>query len=141
LISFTHPQFWTSSRPISPPTVTSLGVRWSFPQGNVILQTQRDPDDWRFLKLFIYSTDVDEGSGSHTYVAGSHLTAGRLRVAPYELKALMEEFGRTQVRPILGAAGTAFLADAYGIHAGVVPTKQVRFLFSPSTVFAMNLSP
>ena len=60
------------------PTLCSVGVRWSFPDSKSPDATQafhRDPDDWRFLKLFVYLTDVVDGeSGPHIFVAGSHNT-------------------------------------------------------------------
>ena len=43
------------------PTLCAVGVRWSFPGSKAPDVTQafhRDPDDWRFLKLFVYLTDV-----------------------------------------------------------------------------------
>jgi hypothetical protein len=51
-----------------PPTISSLGVRWSLPGYTGIVDTQcfhRDYDDWRFSKLFVYLTDVDAESGPH----------------------------------------------------------------------------
>ena len=58
------------------PTLSSIGIRWSFPAAGEraagVQRFHRDPDDWRFLKLFVYLTDVDAGSGPHEFVAGSH---------------------------------------------------------------------
>ena len=73
------------------PTISSLGVRWSLPAAARPEATQlfhRDPDDWRFLKLFVYLTDVGPEAGPHVYVRGSHLTAACLRARPYQCTAL-----------------------------------------------------
>ncbi len=112
------------------PTLSSLGVRWSFPGGRAA-GTQvfhRDPDDWRFLKLFVYLTDVDAGSGPHTYVTGSHGTAAQIRMQPYDRPAIESRYGRDSIRTITGPRGTAFMADTWGIHAGPVPTSVPRLL-------------
>src|SRR5690349_15729686 len=64
------------------PTLSALRLRWSFPgrwAGTGLQAFHRDLDDWRFVKLFVYLTDVDEGSGPYVQVAGTHLTRGSLR--------------------------------------------------------------
>ncbi len=59
--------------------------------------------------MFVYGTDVlCEEDGPHRFVLGSHdeSTIGA-HVAP----------------PVLGPAGTTFLADTRGLHMGVKPTS------------------
>ncbi|MDB5445601.1 MAG: hypothetical protein JWQ97_918, partial [Phenylobacterium sp.] len=68
------------------PTLSSLGVRWSFPTSGAGARFQtfhRDVDDWRFLKLFVYLTDVCEDSGPHCYVRTSHRSAFGWRSRDY----------------------------------------------------------
>jgi hypothetical protein len=130
------------------PTLSSLGVRWSFPNAHQAADTQRfhrDPDDWRFLKLFIYLTDVDINSGPHVYVAGSHRTRGRIRARPYADDEVAAHSDARNVLEILGPAGTAFMADTYGIHAGMVPRQSPRLIiqaqYSLLPVFAFRYEP
>jgi hypothetical protein len=130
------------------PTLSSLGVRWSFPTGRQGVGTQqfhRDPVDWRFLKLFVYLTDVDAGAGPHAFVTGSHRTAGRLRNRHYSRAFIERHYGIDGVRTITGRRGTAFIADTYGIHAGVVPTCTPRLIlqaqYSLLPVFAFRYEP
>jgi len=130
------------------PTISSLGVRWSFPAAAGVADTQlfhRDPDDWRFLKLFVYLTDVDADSGPHMFVTGSHKTAGRLRARPYSLKEIEATYGPTSVATITGPAGTCFLADTYGIHRGAVPVSRPRLMlqvqYSLLPIFAFQYQP
>ena len=55
------------------PTISAIMLRWSFPNdapGAGVQAFHRDSDDWRFLKIFIYLTDVDEGAGPHVYEIG-----------------------------------------------------------------------
>ncbi len=119
------------------PTLSSIGIRWSFPAGKEsaaeagaagVQRFHRDPDDWRFLKLFVYLTDVDAGSGPHEFVAGSHRTAGRLLERPYTAEEIERLHGRESVRMIAGPRGTNFFADTYGIHRGAVPTTGARLI-------------
>ena len=117
------------------PTLSSVGLRWSFPgtgEAEDIQCFHRDPDDWRFLKLFVYLTDVDAGSGPHVFVAGSHRTAGRLRERLYTTEEIERRHGRESVRAIAGPCGTSFFADTYGIHRGAVPTTRPRLILARS---------
>ena len=112
------------------PTLSSLGVRWSFPGGGAgdTQQFHRDPDDWKFLKLFVYLSDVDAGCGPHVYVPRSHRTAGQVRARPYTQSEIERRYGKDGTRAVLGPQGTAFIADTYGIHAGMVPTRTPRLI-------------
>lgn len=112
------------------PTLSSLGVRWSFPGGGAgdTQHFHRDPDDWRFLKLFVYLSDVDAGSGPHIYVPRSHRAAGQVRARPYAQSEIERRYGKDGTHTVLGPQGTAFIADTYGIHAGMVPTRTPRLI-------------
>ena len=112
------------------PTLQALGVRWSYP-GRASHDAQafhRDPDDWRLLKLFVYLTDVDEQSGPHVYVAGTHMTRGPWRAKTQGQAEIEDQFGAQQIRAILGACGTTFVADTSGLHAGIPPKRTPRLL-------------
>src|SRR5690606_8644383 len=57
------------------PIISSLIAWWSIPHAGQAREAElfhRDVDDWRFIKLFVYLTDVDAGAGPHVYVPGSH---------------------------------------------------------------------
>ena len=131
------------------PTLCSVGVRWSFPGSKAPDATQafhRDPDDWRFLKLFVYLTDVVDGeSGPHIFVAGSHNTRRPLRAKTYAQEQLEARFGKQNMRAILGARGTTFIADTSGIHAGIAPQRAPRLLlqaqYSILPNFALHYRP
>ncbi|MBK1659712.1 phytanoyl-CoA dioxygenase family protein [Paracraurococcus ruber] len=127
------------------PTLSSIGLRWSLPRPHRCDDVQhfhRDPDDWRFLKLFLYLTDVDARNGPHIYVHGSHRRGGRVRARPYAA-AEAARFGA--VTPVFGPAGTCFVADTWGIHAGAVPLDRPRLLlqaqYSVLPVFAFDYAP
>ncbi len=97
----------------APPRLYSMNAFWSrasaAPPMSDLQTWHRDRDDDRFLALFVYGTDVlCEEDGPHRFVLGSHdeSTIGA-HVAP----------------PVLGPAGTTFLADTRGLHMGVKPTS------------------
>ncbi|HEY0524102.1 MAG TPA: phytanoyl-CoA dioxygenase family protein [Stellaceae bacterium] len=130
------------------PTVSSIGIRWSLPSagdGDATQRFHRDPDDWRFLKLFVYLTDVDEESGPHMYVAGSHRSAARLRARAFRSEEIEHRYGRNAIRTVTGPRGTVFAADTYGIHRGAPPRSRPRLIlqvqYSLLPIFAFLYRP
>lgn len=129
------------------PTISTIGIRWSFP-GRASVATQafhRDPDDWRFFKAFVYLSDVDEACGPHLYVRGSHREAGSLRALTFTRDDVERRYGRAAVVAITGPAGTSFVADTWGVHAGPVPSAKRRLMleigYSVLPVYALRYVP
>jgi hypothetical protein len=113
------------------PTISGIGLHWSFPTDGQEVDVQcfhRDPDDWRFLKLFVYLTDVDEQSGPHEFVTGSHRSSGRVFSKPYSDEDVERLSGKDKTWKIIGSSGTTFIADTWGIHKGHVPLTSRRLL-------------
>ena len=113
------------------PTISGIYLQWSFPARHQTADVQyfhRDPDDWRFLKLFVYLTDVDEESGPHEFVLGSHRSSGRIFSKPYAEEEVERVYGRDQIIKITGPKGTTFIEDTWGIHRGRVPLARPRLL-------------
>ena len=130
------------------PTISSVGLRWSLPGDREQATTQkfhRDPDDWCCLKFFVYLTDVDLDCGPHLYVPGSHRTAASLFARPIERDHIEQSFGLDSIHPVTGPAGTAFMVDVHGIHAGPIPTRKRRLMlaigYSILPVFALLYEP
>ena len=130
------------------PTLSSIGLRWSFPSTGEVCDVQRfhrDPDDWRFVKLFVYLTDVDERSGPHVYVKGSHKTSRSARAHSYDRNKIEARYGAASVTPVTGTSGTSFIADTSGIHMGMPPKERPRLMlaaqYSLLPVFAFNYHP
>jgi hypothetical protein len=84
-----------------------------------------------FVKLFIYLTDVDEGSGPHTLIPGTHRERkparfwadGRHKDAALQKAGLLKREKR-----INGKAGTLFLVDTSALHKGAEPAERWRLL-------------
>lgn len=133
------------------PTLSSLALRWSFPyresRPNIedLQRYHRDIDDWTFVKLFVYLTDVDETSGPHVYISGTHRQQGSWRSRFYsddEARAIGN--GLPEIR-LVGPAGSAFLVDTFGLHKGAVPLARPRLMlqaeYSSLPVFLYTYQP
>lgn len=133
------------------PTLYSVNCWWSFPAKKPELfysqYYHRDTDDWRFLTLFIYLTDVDEESGPHQVIPGSHSRAGMTALArrnswfrPGDISETFvntmgdkfaaeteRRFGQYAVK-LIGPAGTMLLVNTLALHRGLMPQKKPRLL-------------
>lgn len=111
------------------PLITGLGLRCSFPNPTAspdnVQQFHRDAEPGS-IKLLVYLSDVDATSGPHHYIVGSHRERMPLRLRPYADAELAQR--RDQVRTVTGAAGTAFMIDAKGIHRGMPPVQHPRLV-------------
>lgn len=123
------------------PTIDSIKAWWSLPGCDDAENEQyyhRDNDSIRFLKLFIYLTDVNEDCGPHVFVRHTHERDGCLERRRYRDEEVEAEFGIENIQYFTGSAGTAFLEDTYGVHKGKLPVGgrrlllQVRYTIIPS---------
>lgn len=131
----------------SVPYVDSIQAWWSL-SGNTVAQEaenfHRDNDGIRFLKFFLYLTDVDIEQGPHNFVRGSHVDPRLLERRRYTDEEVKSCFGNNCVFAITGKAGDAFLEDTFGIHKGQLPTAgrrlllQVRYAITP-TIFRSRI--
>ncbi len=89
-----------------------------------------DLDRLRFLKVFVYLSDVDGTTGPHSYVRGSHQYGPKaFRLDQRYTDAMVEaEFGDAPVT-IAGPRGTVFLADTRGLHKGQSLETGSRLVF------------
>lgn len=115
------------------PTISYMTAWWSLPAGDgKALQAEnfhRDVDDWRFVKLFCYLTDVDESSGPHMFVQGSHNINKLTEIRRFSDEEVISTFGPENVVRFTGTAGTAFLENTYGIHRGFPPASKPRLIY------------
>jgi len=94
-----------------------------------------DLDDYRFLKLFIYLTDVDEDSGPHQIIEKSHLKNSVFRFFNRRLSDTLPKRFLNNVRVMLGKKGDGFFEDTLCYHKGTRPLKprmilQLQFALS-----------
>ena len=131
----------------APPTLYSIHVFWTFAdQPGATHQWHRDYDDFKFVSIFVYLTDVEETAGPVHYIPGSHARpdsqqSGRPKnqdfpfdggngfdpaafFPPHFFGA--DEAQQKQLDAIFdqrkliftGGAGTGFAMDSYGFHRG-----------------------
>jgi hypothetical protein len=114
------------------PLISYLGCWWSYPTEAGPQQAEnfhRDVDDWRFIKLFVYLTDVEAESGPHVYVRGS-AGSGQLRnIRRYQDEEVISTFGRQAISMQIAKAGSAFLENTFGLHKGTQVQAGRRLLF------------
>ncbi|MFT6834030.1 MAG: hypothetical protein ACJA0H_000056 [Francisellaceae bacterium] len=89
------------------------------------LSWHRDSDHYRFLKIFYFLTDCEEGQGHHEYMSGTH------RILPFKL-APLRNYHESELKDVLpniekvivtGTAGKGFAEDTFGFHRGTPFTK------------------
>jgi hypothetical protein len=114
------------------PTLSGLSARWSFPAASseeVVQQFHRDSEDWLAFRIMVYLTPVDEGSGPHVYVKGTHLDRRTVRLPVLGDYQVRVRFGPLIVRQT-GAPGFGFAVDTAGLHKGEAPRDAARLLLS-----------
>lgn len=124
------------------PTLAYLAAWWSYATPLGAQQAEffhRDVDDWRFVKLFVYLTDVDADSGPHVYVSRSAVSPQLAQIRRFNDDEVAANFPADQVLTVTGRAGDAFLEDTFGIHKGQPVAKGHRLMFQ--AVYSMHALP
>ncbi|WP_375499205.1 hypothetical protein [uncultured Nostoc sp.] len=90
-----------------------------------------DIDDYQFLKFFFYLTDVDDQSGPHICVRGSHnkkkLSHLWLRKRETD-EEIIDYYGSEFLVKICGNTGFGFVEDPLCFHKGITPTHKDRLI-------------
>ena len=113
------------------PTISQLGVRWSFPSPGLRsdLQTfHRDSEDWRYFKVIVYLTDVGPDDGPHVYVRGTHKTRAPVRLKIQSDGEISREYGKESLITAVGERGFGFAVDTAGVHKGSPPVSKPRLM-------------
>lgn len=89
-----------------------------------------DNDFSKFLKLYIYLSDVDINSGPHVFVTGTHKQKNFKHKLhrPYSDDDIYSTY--TKVKSFLGNKGSSFFVDSYGLHKGETPKKNNRIMLN-----------
>ncbi|MDX2212957.1 MAG: GSCFA domain-containing protein [Oculatellaceae cyanobacterium bins.114] len=119
------------------PICDSVALWWSTPNSHTDADKAKaaqlyhfDMDRIKFLKFFIYLTDVSPQTGPHCYIKGSHqrkpaplLRDGR--IADDELACY---YTQNSFMELLGEAGTIIAVDTRGFHKGKPLDKDERLI-------------
>ncbi|MBE9050862.1 hypothetical protein IQ243_10635 [Nostocales cyanobacterium LEGE 11386] len=90
-----------------------------------------DIDDYRFIKFFFYLTDVDEQSGPHVCVRGSHKKKKISHIWLHQRETdqdIIDYYGLASLAVICGKAGLGFVEDPFCFHKGMTPTHKDRLI-------------
>ncbi|WP_051408461.1 phytanoyl-CoA dioxygenase family protein [Sediminibacterium sp. C3] len=113
------------------PTISNINCWWSFSGRQSAKEAQffhRDMDDYKFLKMFIYLTDVTEDSGPHIYVKGSHKSNKLAQLKRFSDQEVIDQYGDEEILTLVYPKGYGFIEDTYGIHKGQLPSNGRRLL-------------
>jgi hypothetical protein len=125
-------QAYLGCRPIN----DLVAMWWSSPYGGLPSSEAAqlfhfDMDRLKFIKFFVYLTDVDETHGPHVYVARSQIRKPKPvrrdgRIPDEDIVAV---YGREAIVEITGERGTILAVDTRGFHKGKAPETGDRLLF------------
>lgn len=113
------------------PYLDSIQAWWSFSGNEVAEEAEnfhRDNDSIRFLKFFLYLTDVDSNCGPHKFVVRSQAEPALLERRRYTDDEVIAAFGADRILEVHGRAGDAFMEDTFGLHKGQLPRTGRRLL-------------
>ena len=117
----------------------SINMWWSnafkkYPDSNAAQLYHFDMDRIRWIKFFIYLTDVNTNNGPHCFIAKSHkikgipdsvLSRGYARISDNDIKSI---YPPERVIEFTGSAGTIIAEDTRGLHKGKVLEKGQRLI-------------
>ena len=89
-----------------------------------------DMDRVRFLKVFIYLTDVTPETGPHCFVRGSHLHKPSALRSDGRISddRIRDFYGSSEMIELTGKPGTMIFADTSGFHKGKLLSKGHRLI-------------
>jgi hypothetical protein len=113
------------------PTISNINCWWSFGNRTSAKDAQyyhRDLDDYKFLKMFIYLTDVNEDCGPHIYVKGSHKSNKLKELRRFSDEEVNKLYDSDNIITLTKSQGNTFIEDTYGIHKGQLPVVGNRLI-------------
>ena len=94
-----------------------------------------DIDDYRFLKYFMYLSDVDENSGPHEVIEETHKGNDLYKFFNRRLTSNSSFLKKNRITTICGRQGDSFFEDTFCYHRGKNPVRP-RIIFG--AVFCVN---
>lgn len=119
------------------PVFDVMTMWWSAPTRDEQLQSRAaqlyhfDMDRLKFVKFFVYLTDVDGETGPHCYVRGSHQRkpAALLKDARLSDAEILEHYQESDLVELTGKTGTLLAVDTRGFHKGKPLVNRDRLIF------------
>jgi hypothetical protein len=116
------------------PVYDMCAAWWSYPARADSASAQLfhfDLDRIRWLKVFVYLTDVGPTNGPHVFVRGSHRSVGARirRDGRFSDEETSQLFQDHEIATLTGSAGTLFIEDTIGFHKGLALKEGHRCVF------------
>ena len=122
-----------------PAKYTGASMFWTFPISGTSYDCDQqkfsyfhyDLDDFASLRFCFYLTDVDEESGPHLCIRGSHLKKSIFHVWNFFTRIQSSEeldkfYGTEKLVTLQGKCGTGFIEDTFCFHKGIPPKTKPR---------------
>ena len=113
---------------------------WNFASEAEVFDTTKtasffhyEKDDFNCLRLFFYLTDVNEQSGPHICVRGSHKNKGLKQLFSLQERGdeeIINYYGAENLITLTGPAGSGFMEDSFCFHRASRPTAQDRLILA-----------
>ena len=106
-----------------------------------------DMERIKWIRFFIYLTDVTSESGPHCFIKGTHRTGAipdrllKLGYVRHTDETMIEVYGREAYKEFVGRRGTIIAEDSRGFHKGMEPKTGDRLLLAfelSNTTFGAN---
>lgn len=137
------------------PLADVLGMWWhtafqDHPDSMAAQYFHFDMDRFKWLKVFIYLTDVGPANGPHAFVRGSHRTGaipadilqrGYVRITDEEVAA---NYPAEDIMTFTAPRGSIIVEDTRGLHKGVHVEEGARLILQlqfSNTLFGTNYPP
>jgi len=117
------------------PVLDMVASWWTFPAGEASSDSAQlyhfDLDRIKWIKAFVYLSDVGPTNGPHAYVRGSHLDSMEKlgRDGRFSDTEVFSKYPTSDEVVFTGPAGTVILEDTLGLHKGVPAQEGYRFIF------------
>ena len=136
------------------PRITNIDYWLNVPEARGTRPTasqiwHRDYEDKKLLKVFVYFTDVDEGSGAFSVVSKTHYGSADAKVFPTKPPLgvtvsdgdVNDRFGPLRVKQIEAPSLTVVFVDTSALHRGGYCVSGERFLFTSTFTSFAGISP
>ena len=141
-------QNYLKSKPIfSAVNITWSAVKKDQPDQQAAQEFHWDMERIRWLRFFIYLTDVGPKNGPHCFIKGSHRTGAvppellKLGYVRHSDETILQTYGKDAFCEFNGARGTIIAEDSRGFHKGKMLTEGDRLLLAfelSNTLFGAN---
>ena len=136
----------------SKPIFTGISLWWSpsikdTPDSEAAQEFHWDMERIKWLRYFIYLTDVTADSGPHCFIKGTHRTGAipdellRAGYVRHRDERILQIYGQDAYQEFIAPRGTIIAEDSRGFHKGKLPRKGDRLLLAfeiSSTTFGAN---